>query len=104
MPLLMPFYFDYDLLLLVVPITLYAAERVASPNCARRQDRWFTTGWALLFLWLYFNPAFALHTHVSGTVLLLSSVSILSIRRANRVDDASAPMPLEQREPLAIAA
>lgn len=104
MPLLMPFYFDYDLLLLAVPLTLYAAERLAYPDCWRRQDRWFTTSWALLFVWLYFNPAFALHTHVSGTVLLLSSVAILSIRRANRVDRASTPMPAAQREPLAMAA
>lgn len=38
MPLVMPFYFDYDLLLLAVPAVLYAAERVRSAGMARVTD------------------------------------------------------------------
>ena len=40
MPLLMPFYFDYDLLLLAVPATLYAAERIRHPDRILPEDRW----------------------------------------------------------------
>jgi hypothetical protein len=91
MPLLMPFYFDYDLLLLAVPITLYAAERIAHPQLVQPQDRWFTMGWSMLFVWLYFNPAIALHTHVSGTVILLTCVSAMSIRRVMRQEILEMP-------------
>jgi len=104
MPLLMPFYFDYDLLLLAVPITLYAADRIAHPELVQRQDRWFTAGWAMLFMWLYFNPAIALHTHVSGTVILLSSISVMSIRRAMRVEYQQMPSIVLHPQQSAIAA
>jgi alpha-1,2-mannosyltransferase len=104
MPLLMPFYFDYDLLLLAVPITLYAAERIAHPGLVQSQDRWFTAGWAMLFMWLYFNPAIALHTHVSGTVLLLTAVSVMSIRRVMRAENQAASIIVLRHEQIALAA
>jgi hypothetical protein len=50
------------------------------------------------------NPAFALHTHVSGTVMILSCVAVLSIRRVNRVDRAAAPIWIFRPSELAIAA
>jgi hypothetical protein len=104
MPLLMPFYFDYDLLLLAIPATLYAAERIADPSLQLDRDLWLTGGWVCLFLWLFVNPAFALHTHVSGTVMILSCVAVLSIRRVNRVDRAAAPIWIFRPSELAIAA
>jgi hypothetical protein len=104
MPLLMPFYFDYDLLLLAVPITLYAAERIGRPDLAIGQDRWFVIGWSMLFMWLYFNPAIALHTHISGTVLLLSGVSMMSIRRAMRLEGEVAPVIILNPQRVAMAA
>ena len=104
MPLLMPFYFDYDLLLLAVPVTLYAAERIYAPDRINRNDRWFTASWVVLFLWLFVNPAFALHTHVSGTVLLLGAVTALSIRRVNRVDAEALPILVLRPQPMSMAA
>jgi hypothetical protein len=73
MPLLMPFYFDYDLLLLAVPATLYAMD----PN----RDRRVTAAWAVLYLWLFVNPAVGLHTHVDGTVIILSFIASMMIGR-----------------------
>ena len=104
MPLLMPFYFDYDLLLLAVPATLYAVERISHPDYISPADRWFTTSWAVLFLWLFVNPAFALHTHVSGTVILLTITTTLSIQRMNRQKTQSEPMLETQPMQLAAAA
>jgi hypothetical protein len=73
MPLLMPFYFDYDLLLLAVPATLYAMDQ--------NRDRRVTAAWAVLYLWLFVNPAVGLHTHVDGTVIILSFIAAMMIGR-----------------------
>jgi hypothetical protein len=104
MPLLMPFYFDYDLLLLAVPATLYAVERIQFPDQSRPQDRWMTVGWVALFAWMFFNPAIALHTHLSGTVILLSGITILSIRRVNRPDGDQTPIFIIHPQRIAMAA
>jgi len=104
MPLLMPFYFDYDLLLLAIPATLYAAERISHPNRIAYNDRWLTASWVMLFLWLFVNPAFALHTHLSGSVLLLCSIASLSIRRMNRADRFTCPLPMHRQPELPLAA
>jgi Glycosyltransferase family 87 len=90
MPLLMPFYFDYDLLLLAIPATLYAAERVRLPQITRPSDAWLTRAWVVLFFWMFFNPAIAFHSHVDVTVLLLSAVAGQLIWRAGRVDTIEA--------------
>ena len=47
MPLLMPFYFDYDLLLLAVPAVLLAGEILAMPPGATidRIHRMLIGGW-----------------------------------------------------------
>jgi hypothetical protein len=84
MPLLMPFYFDYDLLLLAVPATLYAVERVRRPELARDGDIWLTRAWVALYLWLFVNPGLAMHTHVNLTVILLTCVASLLIARLRR--------------------
>jgi hypothetical protein len=104
MPLLMPFYFDYDLLLLSIPATLYAAERISDRNHLRDSDVWLTAAWVCLFLCLFVNPAFALHTHISATVILLSTVSTLSVCRVNRVNRAAAPVLVIRAEQYALAA
>ena len=82
MPLVMPFYFDYDLLLLAVPAVLFASERV------RRQDespagidRWIPRLAALLFVWLMVNPDFALMTRVNGAIVLISGLAATLVRR-----------------------
>jgi hypothetical protein len=53
MPLLMPFYFDYDLLLLSVGIVVYAADRQnrrAGELVENWEDRWLVRVWMLVFL------------------------------------------------------
>jgi hypothetical protein len=102
MPLLMPFYFDYDLLLLAVPLTLYAAERLRQP--ALPGDVWLTRGWVALFFWMFVNPAFAMHTHVNVTVILLSAVATMQIRRAGWREVMAQPMPMDQPRDLPLAA
>jgi hypothetical protein len=102
MPLLMPFYFDYDLLLLAVPLTLYAAERLRQP--ALPGDNWLTRAWVALFFWMFVNPAFAMHTHVNVTVILLSAVAAMQIRRAGHREIMAQPMPMEQPRDLPLAA
>lgn len=82
MPLLMPFYFDYDLLLLAVPATLFAAERLSSAQPAARRDRWLIRSWAALFAWMLINPGLAQRTGINLTVPLLVAVASLLIARA----------------------
>ena len=81
MPLLMPFYFDYDLMLLAVPATLLAIEHMR-PTAPR--DKPLVVSWVALGGWLYFNPPLATASHVDVTVLLLSVVSWMSTSRVNR--------------------
>ena len=96
MPLLMPFYFDYDLLLLAVPATLYAADR--------SRDRSLTIGWVVLYAWMFVNAPVASRFHVSGAVVALAFVTVTSIRRVNRADLHAGPMRLAVPTRMATAA
>ena len=104
MPLLMPFYFDYDLMLLAIPAVLFANEfvngwhgRDAHPT-SRLPDRWLTRAWITLFLWIFINPGLAGKTHVNLTVPLLTAVATLLIRRTIRADrDESSAVPSIRR-------
>jgi hypothetical protein len=82
MPLLMPFYFDYDLLLLAVPATLFARDRLLSEAPPTPADRWLTRAWIALYAWLLVNPGLARLTHFNLTVPLLAATALLLIRRA----------------------
>jgi hypothetical protein len=82
MPLLMPFYFDYDLLLLAVPATLLACEAAAT---GEKTDRKLVAAWAALYAWLMVNAAVAEATRVNGTVVLLAVVAGMMVRRAMKV-------------------
>jgi len=64
MPLLMPFYFDYDLMLLAIPAVLFAAEQLRTPN--KNADRWTVRLWITLYLWMLINPGLAASTHQSN--------------------------------------
>ena len=85
-PLLMPFYFDYDLLLLAVPATLLAAEVAGRPVGAALSggERALVGAWTVTFLWLMVNPALAGRMGVNVTVILLASLCALLIARAAR--------------------
>jgi alpha-1,2-mannosyltransferase len=102
MPLIMPFYFDYDLLLLAVPVTLYAVDRLRQP--ASPGDVWLTRGWVVLFFWMFVNPAIGMHTHVNVTVILLSTIAAMQIRRAGQREVMAQPLPMEQPRNLPLAA
>lgn len=99
MPLLMPFYFDYDLLLLVIPFTLFAAERMRrTDESLHYHDRMIVTIGAGMYLWLMINPGLAKDSGVNLTVLLVASIAGLLIARACRESSSVAvetqPLPL----------
>jgi hypothetical protein len=81
MPLLMPFYFDYDLLLLSAAATLVAREHLSTGEPIARR---MIAGWAILFAWTIFNPAIASATHVNGTVLALVALSGMMMHEATK--------------------
>ena len=95
MPLLMPFYFDYDLMLLAVPATLLAIEQMKTTE---RADRRLVIAWIALVGWLYFNPPLATKSHVDVTVLLLGVVSWMSIERVNRAVGGARGLSVESTE------
>src|SRR5205814_1223642 len=105
MPLLMPFYFDYDLLLVSVAAVLYVAERGRTGKMPI--DRWLTRAWVGLYLWLIVNSSVARLTHVNGMVLLLSCVALLLARRAAMIAAVSRTIETDgeiSTPPLATAA
>jgi hypothetical protein len=75
MPLLMPFYLDYDLLLVATAAVLFGVTR-------RADEHRLTRLWVALFAWLMVNATVARLTHVNGTVILLSGVAFCAARRA----------------------
>jgi hypothetical protein len=81
-PLLMPYYMDYDLLLLAVPAVLFAADWCRAPASATRLDRATLAGWFVLFPWLYLNAAIGDATRISITVPLLAGLWGMLIARA----------------------
>jgi hypothetical protein len=89
MPLMMPYYMDYDLLLLAVPAVLFAADVCRRGAPMSRLDRWITGAWAVLFPWLFFNAAYAGDAGVNFTVLLLAAVAVMLSARA-ALDDKPA--------------
>ena len=110
-PLLMPFYFDYDQLLLAIPAVLFALELVEGrepreQNAEPLLRSSFVIGvWSVWFGWLMINPDVASLTRFNGTVVLLSGLSLILIARAIRATTASLDVDQTQRPPIrAIAA
>ena len=85
-PLLMPFYFDYDLLLLAVPAVLFAADLMRRDPAAPlpRADRGLLAAWPALYGWMLLNPDVAERTRVNLAAPLLAAVCSLLIARAAR--------------------
>jgi len=90
MPLLMPFYFDYDLLLLAVSAVLYAGVRLRAEHRPMTIDRITTVTWVAFFFWLMLNSTVARYTRVNGSVVLLSAVTALLADRAVRLQAQAA--------------
>jgi hypothetical protein len=103
MPLVMPFYFDYDLLLLAIPAVLVAARGHAF--IAGRGRRLLVGAGSALFVWMIINPDVAELTRVNGAVPLLGVVAGVLVGRALRRDaetsqcDSDVPTvtPVDQR-------
>jgi len=83
MPLLMPFYFDYDLLLISVAVVLYAVDYQRQSEHGW-EDRWLIRTWIVLFVTLEFGTILAGHTRVHPVVPLVAVAAALLIRRALR--------------------
>lgn len=83
-PLIMPYYLDYDLLLLSIPVVLLAVEVIdrgpAKPLPAR--DAWLIRLWTLFFLLLMVNPMLTNLLQVNLSVPLLTAIAGLMIARA----------------------
>jgi alpha-1,2-mannosyltransferase len=90
MPLLMPFYFDYDLLLLSIPAVLFAGEIVAQRREMTLEERWLVRAWVVLFVVMFFNASVSGMIRVHLAVISLSAVALLHIRRAWRIDRVAA--------------
>ena len=88
-PLLMPFYFDYDQLLLAIPGVLFAIELLTSP-AERNRDQLpvsmrpsFVIGlWSIWYAWLMINPDVASLTRFNAAVVLSAGLSLSMIARA----------------------
>ena len=104
MPLLMPYYMDYDLLLLAVPAVLLAGEWIANPKSVIRADRYLLAAWIALFLDTYANPGLGAHLRLNLAVPLIGVVSALSIGRCFRKAVASAADARYDTPPVAAAA
>lgn len=69
MPMLMPYFLDYDLLLLAVPAVMYAGRMLES------QQRWGLAAWTGLYICLLINSPIGRLTHVNLAVVMLGLLS-----------------------------
>jgi hypothetical protein len=97
MPLVMPYYMDYDLLLLAAAAVLMVAEVIES-GALSRTDRGLAWMWVGYFLWLTFQPPFVTGWRVNLNVVALASLSVMMIARiAPRHRASDLALPLEQQ-------
>jgi hypothetical protein len=90
----MPFYFDYDLLLLAIPAVLWAREFVNQHH--RRPlagvDRVCLFGWVGLYLWTFLNPPLAgrmrLDLSVVFVALIAGSLIVRALQAATEANQA----------------
>lgn len=94
-PMLMPYFMDYDLLLLAVPAVLLAADRMESARPRSRTDSVLFCTWLVLFLALYANPAVAGHTPINPAVPVIGMLWAGFVRqlRRSQPDQQSPPQP-----------
>jgi alpha-1,2-mannosyltransferase len=104
MPLVMPFYFDYDLLLLAIPAVLIAVEEsddlaALRRGVAQRSRRMLLLNWAALYCWLIINADVAEQTQLNLAVPLLATLSIQLIGRALQRGPETAQLFIERPAP-----
>ena len=95
-PLLVPFFFDYDLLLLTIAGVLVARETLADPD-ASPAFAWQRRLSLVAFVWLMVNPTLAETRGINLTVPLLVAIFALHAGRCIRDDviDAEIATPAE---------
>ena len=106
-PLLIPYFMDYDLLLLSVAAVLFASDlagRGRETGAPSRADRWTLRAWVALYGWAYLNPGLSGVLGVSLSVPLLAAVAAGLAMRCGRgerqstdppnAEPAPAPLPL----------
>jgi alpha-1,2-mannosyltransferase len=83
-PLIMPYYLDYDLLLLSIPAVLMAVEIIdrGPAKTLPKRDTWLIRLWIVLFALLMVNPMLTRLLQVNLAVPLLTSIAGLMIARA----------------------
>jgi Glycosyltransferase family 87 len=94
-PLLMPFYFDYDQLLLAIPAVLFASEWLTRPTNSPvpRLDRLLLIVWPIYYCVLILNPDIAEATRFNPAVLLLATIALTNIARLAQPITESVAIP-----------
>jgi hypothetical protein len=87
-PLVMPFYFDYDLLLMAVPVALYAAERLSRTERSRLDGK-LTAAWCAVAGYMVLQPHVAEATNINVTAILLTACATLTLVWAGRCAGAA---------------
>jgi len=104
-PLLLPYFMDYDLLLLAVTAVLMAAHVIRQGGMSRA-ERWALRAWVALDLWAFLNPGLSGVLHASPIVPLLAALALALAARCGAKDVVEQPgrnaEPVEQ--PRAMAA
>jgi hypothetical protein len=92
-PLLLPYFMDYDLLLLAVPAVLFAKDLAQDPDPSRA-DRRTTRAGVALYAWAYLNPGLSGLLHLSPAVPLLTAVAWGLMHRCGKPTASSKTEPL----------
>jgi len=90
-PMLMPYYVDYDLILLAVPLALYAGDA---------RDRFISTAWCIWFGGLYVGTGLAGATSFNLNVLTTGLIASMLLARALRDGAIATPEVAEPRDEL----
>jgi len=80
--LLMPFYYDYDLLLMAVPAVLSAGYWRQQSGAVEERWSWRVAAWGALFLSLYGQALMAGQLRFNVTAAVVAWIALLSIRDA----------------------
>jgi hypothetical protein len=104
MPLLMPYYMDYDLLLLAIPAVLLAAEWIKPGWRSTQLDRALVVAWSILFVMLYLNPGISGPTRVNFAAVLSALIAAGTIARCLVPDSGNCEMIQPDVEPMRAAA
>ena len=104
MPLLMPYYMDYDLLLLAVPAVLIAREWIEAGRAPLGGDKLLFTTWVALFVVLYLNPGISGPTRINFAAAFMAMLAGMTITRCMARDARDYAIINHDPQPMAAAA